>query len=105
MKKVDDLFFDSFLSNTIEISLDGNFHLVLSFEREFNGIVVFKINISNNHDDIASLNLIREGLVKWSDSHISSDLLKSREGNNVVDIFTRYYRYNTYNPQNSSFKS
>lgn len=105
MKKVDDLFSDSFLSNTIEISLNENFHLVLSFEREFNGIVVFKINISNNHDDIASLNLIREGFVKWSDSHISSDLLKSLEGNNVVDIFTRYYRYNTYNPQNSSFKS
>lgn len=105
MKKVDDLFFDSFLSNKIEIKLDDKFLLALSFEHEFNGIVVFKIEILAYENDIVSLMLIREGLVKWSDSHLSTGLIKPQDGKSIVDIFTKYYRYNSYAPQDSSFKS
>lgn len=105
MKKTDDLFFDSFLSNTIEIRLDDRFLLTLSFERELNGVIVFKINISTYDHDIASIFLIREGIIKWSDSHLMEGLIKPHHDNNTVDIFTKYYRYNSYAPQDSSFKS
>lgn len=88
MKKTDDLFFDSFLPNTIEIRLDDRFLLTLSFERELNGLIVFKINISSYDHDIASIFLIREGIIKWSDSHLTEGLAKPQDGNNSVDIFT-----------------
>lgn len=93
MKKLDDLFFDFFLSDKISIKLDNKFHLTFSLENEKNGLAVFLLNIYENNTIIESIPLVRDGLIKWSESHYTKN------------VFTKYYRFNAFDPTNAHLKT
>ncbi|AEI46695.1 AAA family ATPase [Runella slithyformis] len=93
MKKLDDLFFDFFLSDKISIKLDNKFHLTFSLENEKNGLAVFLLNIYENNTIIESIPLVRDGLIKWSESHYTKN------------VFTKYYRFNAFDPTDTHLKT
>ena len=87
MKKLDDLFFDFFLSDEVDIRLDNKFRLSLSFKSERNGVAVFFLNLYKNDDHIESIPLIRDGSIKWSDGFTSRVIL------------AKYYKYTPFEPK------
>jgi hypothetical protein len=91
MKKLDDLFFDFFLSDEVDIRLDNKFRLSLSFKSERNGVSVFFLNLYKNDDHIESIPLIRDGSIKWSDGFTSRVIL------------AKYYKYTPFEPKETSY--
>jgi AAA15 family ATPase/GTPase len=91
MKKLDDLFFDFFLSDEVDIRLDNKFRLSLSFKNERNGIAAFFLDMYKNDDPIESIPLVRDGAIKWSDGFTSRESLM------------KYYKYVPFEPKETSY--
>lgn len=92
MKKIDDLFFDFFLSDKISIKLNNKLHLTLSLKNERSDLAAFLLTIYEDNTLIESIPLIREGLIKW------------KESNYIKNVFTKYYRFSAFEPKDAKLK-
>lgn len=81
-KKIDDLFFDFSLSDTIEVSIDNGYALTLTFKE------LFSLNIYNSKNHIQSTHIARNGEIIRKEDYFTNS-----------DLFAKYYKFKLFIPE------
>lgn len=81
-KKIDDLFFDFSLSDTIKVSINNVYVLALTFKE------LFALNIYNNKAHIQSTHIERNGKIVWKEDYFAN-----------IDLFAKYYKFKIFIPE------